>query len=263
MEKIFREIKQKMILRQNTKLNFPAHVHDDIELVFVEEGGGTAYCDGKQYLLQKDTFFLVFPNQVHRYVDCGGSRYMVVIIKPTDLLGYTQIFGQGVPVSALMHVREPEERSLPQLLKMALEEFQRNGPSTVVAAYLTALFGKLLGTYEIQKTAVTGDTVLQILQYCKTHYREDITVGTVAEQLGISQSSVSHIFSTRLSMNFCSYINSLRLADAEKLLKNQNYSVTEVAGRCGFSTIRTFNRAFLKQYGMPPSHYRKMQKKPG
>jgi AraC-like DNA-binding protein len=34
-------------------------------------------------------------------------------------------------------------------------------------------------------------------------------------------------------------------------------SVTEIAGFVGFNTSRTFNRAFIRHMGTPPSEYRK------
>ena len=123
--------------------------------------------------------------------------------------------------------------------------------------YLTALFGKLLKHYPIQKTRVANDTLSQILQYCAEHYKENISVEEVADKLRISRSTVSHLFNERLAMNFCDYINSLRLSDAVKLLKNGKNTITEVSDLSGFSTIRTFNRAFLKRYGISPSEYRK------
>ena len=128
---------------------------------------------------------------------------------------------------------------------------------------MTALFGKLLPFYPIQKTNYSQENVLKILQYCMDHYKEELTVKTVAESLHVSRSCVSHIFSDRLSMNFCDCINSLRLKEAEQLLKNRQYSVTEVAGLSGFPTIRTFNRAFLKKHGVSPSVYRKEIKSEG
>lgn len=256
MEKFFREVKQKMIFRASEKLDFPAHIHDDIELVFVQSGGGVAYCDGVRYTLEKNAFFLVFPNQVHRYAECIDSRYIVLIVKPSQLLLLEQVFEQGAPVSALWRMEAGCE-DIATLLQMAKKEFEETGDSIVVAAYLTALFGKLLAHYQLKKDTLTHNTVLQVLHYCTAHYREEISVGSVAAQLGLSKSSVSHIFSTRLSMHFCNYINSLRLEDAVQLLKNKNYSVTDVASRCGFPTLRTFNRAFLKQYGISPSAYRK------
>lgn len=257
MQAIFREIKSKIIFHQKTNPNFPAHVHDDIELLYTQKGRGTAYCDGKKYTLADGTWFLAFPNQVHHYADCADGEYWVLIMKPFELLRYGQIFLKGVPDSAVYRFEKGQDDGLEYLLKIACQEHVRDGYSDVIAAYLTVIFGKLLPFFSVKKMEFSRETVLKILQYCTTHYKENLTVASVADSLSISRSCVSHIFSTRISMNFCDYINSLRLAEAEKILNNKNYTVTEVAGMSGFSTIRTFNRAFLKKHGISPSAYRK------
>ncbi len=257
MQKIFREIKDKLIFNNESELNFPAHIHDDIELVFVKKGGGTAYCDGKKYILSENSFFLVFPNQVHHYIDCPKGEYVLIIIKPSVLRSFKGVFEEGVPSSALWHFEQNCDDNIVCLLDMAIKDYIRYGDSLIIEAYLAALFGKLLNFYTIEKTRTSPQTILQILQYCAAHYKENITVHSVAETLHISRSTISHIFSSRLSINFCDYINSLRLIEAEQLLKNKNYSITEISYLCGFSTIRTFNRAFLKRYGISPSDFRK------
>ena len=257
MSEIFREIKNKLIFKNEKELNFPAHIHDDIELVFVKKGGGTAYCDGKKYTLSENSFFLVFPNQVHHYSDCPEGEYVLIIIKPSVLRSFKGVFEEGVPSSALWHFEQNCDDNIVCLLDMAMKDYIRYGDSLIIEAYLTALFAKLLNFYNIEKTRTSPQTILQILQYCTAHYKENITVHSVAETLHISRSTVSHIFSSRLSINFCDYINSLRLIEAEQLLKNKNYSITEISYLCGFSTIRTFNRAFLKRYGVSPSDFRK------
>lgn len=253
MQEIFREIKTKIQLESRPNLNFSAHIHEDLELVYVKKGAGFAFCDGKKYELHPGVFFLAFPNQVHRYAECETGEYLVLIIKPAQLLSYGEVFLDGAPVSA---VTEGEKKTV-DLLELALEEYRQEGYSPVISAYLTALFGRLLRQYPLEKEPVSRDTVLEILQYCNRHYREELSVSDLAEALSISRSSVSHIFSQRIGMNFCDYVNSLRLTDALSLLRNKNFSVTEVAERCGFGTIRTFNRAFLKQYGVPPTQYRR------
>lgn len=257
MQQIFRETKSRIAFRKGPVLNFPAHIHDDIELVYVKNGSGTAYCDGKKYVLEDNSWFLVFPNQVHHYADFCGGEYLVLTMKPSDLLRYNEIFMKGVPDSALYRFPAGEDDGIGYLLEIAYREYVRDGYSDVIAAYLTALFGKLIPFYNIERANYLRDNVLRILQYCTDHYKEDLTVETVAESLRISHSCVSHIFSTRISMSFCDYVNSLRLAEAERILRNKNYSVTEVANVSGFPTIRTFNRAFLKKYGISPSAYRK------
>ncbi len=255
MKEVFREIKREIEFYSTSCLDYAAHVHEDIELVYVKEGGGTAYCDGKKYHLTPRSFFLVFPNQVHHYTDCNKGEYVLLIVKPTSLLSHNEIYMKGYPVSALYTADSSD--NTPHVLNLALEEYLNNDYSTVVEAYLTALFEKLLQHYEIEKGKVANDTVLRVLQYCTTHYKEDITVSDVADHLQISRSSVSHIFSLRLAVSFNDHINALRLLDAVHLLKNKDYSMTEIAAIAGFPTIRTFNRVFSKHYGMTPTEYRK------
>ena len=255
MQKVFREIKKNPYICKTESLNFSAHIHEDIELVFVKRGGGIAYCDGKKYVLKENSFFIVFPNQVHRYEECNSGEYILLIIKSTKLLSYSNVFLEGAPVSAVWSFCDNGDDNAVLLFETALNESERDGYSPIISAYLTALFGKLLKAYKIEKSRVSGNTVLQILEYCSAHYKENISVGEIALNLHISRSSVSHIFSTRLAMNFCDYINSLRLADALQLIKSGNYSITEVSNLSGFQTLRTFNRAFLKHYGISPSRY--------
>ena len=251
MSQIFREIKSHISFRKVKNPDFPAHIHDDIELVFVKRGEGAAGCDGKKYMLSDNMWFLTFPNQVHYYTDFIPGEYYVLILKPTALLRYNGVFLAGAPECAV-HT----DSSILWLLETAFQEHQQDGFSEIIAAYLTALFGKLLPHYPIEKAPFPRDTVQRILQYCADHYREELTVGTVAERLSVSRSCVSHIFSSRIGVNFCDYINTLRLTDAEELLRNGNYTVTEIANLSGFTTIRTFNRAFLKKHGISPSAYR-------
>ena len=101
---------------------------------------------------------------------------------------------------------------------------------------------------------------MKILNYCSLNYKENISVDDVANALSISRSTVSHTFGNQLKVGFCDYINMLRLVEARELLRNSDLSITEIAQNTGFETIRTFNRAFLKERGISPSQYRKVQK---
>ncbi len=252
MENIFREFKQEITFFSTKCLDFPAHIHEDIELVYVRRGHATVYCDGTKYLLTDRSFFIAFPNQVHHYIDSDDGDYILLIVKPADR---EQLFN-GHPVSSVCD--DPDDHTV-MLLEMALKEYEQDGYSPVIAAYLSVFFTKLMTFYEMQSNTATNNTVYRILRYCNEHYREEITVSSLAEELHLSKSSVSHIFSMRLGISFSDHINSLRLNDAVHLLKLGHYSVTDVSQRAGFPTIRTFNRAFLKQYGMSPSAYKKLQ----
>lgn len=257
MQKIFRETKWRLILEERNILDFPTHIHEDIEVVFIKKGKGVACCDGKKYNLKENSFFIAFPNQVHYYEDFSIGRYLILIIKAGDLLGYNKVFFEGVPDSSRIEFENNDDDGIIELLETAKNEFERDGRSTIIDAYLTAFFGKLLKRFEIRKNENNSDTVIRIIDYCSSHFKENISLNSVAKDLHLSRSTVSHVFSSKLTLNFCDYINSLRLTEAVKLLKNRDYSITEISYMSGFTTIRTFNRAFIKRYGVTPTQYKK------
>ncbi|MBQ5815871.1 MAG: AraC family ligand binding domain-containing protein, partial [Oscillospiraceae bacterium] len=49
MQDFFRETKTKPYFERTDTLNFPPHIHDDIELIYTRRGEGCAFCDGKEY----------------------------------------------------------------------------------------------------------------------------------------------------------------------------------------------------------------------
>ena len=63
-------------------------------------------------------------------------------------------------------------------------------------------------------------------------------------------------------LSFPEYIKGLRIRHALKILgENPDISITELADRCGFYTVRTLQRAFLTSTGQTPSEYAKKLKK--
>ena len=101
------------------------------------------------------------------------------------------------------------------------------------------------------------DGVSRVLSYCAQHYRESLTVDTVAAALYVSRSYISHAFRRRVGMDFRDYINALRLTEAATRLAETTDAVTEIALQVGFSSLRTFDRAFLARYGVTPREYRR------
>ena len=252
MDKFFREVRKKLYFSKDDNINFPTHIHDDMEIIYVIRGGGTAYCDGKKYSLEAGCVFVVFPEQIHSYVDCPDGEYILLVINPSRLLYLEEFIRSRVPVSALCSATP----TLDSLFLNALAEFRRKSGDVIIDGYLTAFLGKLFESISFQKRIEFGDTVSRILQYCTQHYQGPITAQELCQNLHISQSHVSHIFTNRLKISFPDYINSLRLNKAVLLLRESGLNMTQVAERAGFPTIRTFNRVFFKQFGCAPSEYR-------
>lgn len=98
--------------------------------------------------------------------------------------------------------------------------------------------------------------VKEALGYIAEHYGEsDISVKVVAENLGLSESHLSHIFKKETDYTVNSYITRYRIRSAMNLLKNCRYKVYEVADMVGYRDITYFSTIFKKITGLNPSEY--------
>ena len=64
-------------------------------------------------------------------------------------------------------------------------------------------------------------------------------------------------FHSRISMHFSQYVNWYRVDTATELLRNTKLSITEIATRSGFQSIRSFNRIYRAFTGVSPSEVKK------
>ena len=257
MQKVFRELIRDIKIDIRTVLDYPPHIHSDIEMVYIKNGTTRAFCNGEEYLLKSGDIFLTFPNQVHHYSDCSKDcRSILLIMNPSLAFGYTDTLMERTPTSAVYAPTE-NDQYLYEIIEMTYKESLVNPDKSVIVALSTAIIGKLLKGYTFQDINSPNALIARILKYCSANFREEITIRGIARELNISESHISHTFKNKLRVSFCDYINSMRLIEAARLLKDKNLTITEISNSCGFGTIRTFNRVFHKHFGVTPSEYRK------
>lgn len=99
------------------------------------------------------------------------------------------------------------------------------------------------------------EPISPIMQFNPSHDLEYVSFHDQARRLGSKYNYKPPLFSQSFLSGFCEMIN-MRLHDeAARLLREPGASITEVAARSGFSTIRSFNGAFRKQFSMTPTEY--------
>ncbi|MCQ2385529.1 MAG: AraC family transcriptional regulator [Clostridia bacterium] len=102
--------------------------------------------------------------------------------------------------------------------------------------------------------AKQNNTLLfEILSYTEAHFRENITLSSVAEHLGYNSEYLSRFFHTSLGIHFKTLVNQYRLEYASRLILDGKKTITEAAFESGFQSIRSFNRVFLQLTGKQPS----------
>lgn len=83
----------------------------------------------------------------------------------------------------------------------------------------------------------------------------------LADFAGLTQDALGQLIKNERGTSVRAYINSFRLEEARKILgSDSTEGIAEIAGRLGFGTSRTLQRAFKERYDMSPSQYREASK---
>ena len=99
---------------------------------------------------------------------------------------------------------------------------------------------------------------LYICDYISTHCTEDLTLDFVADLAGFSKYHFTRLFKQFTNVSFYKYLNQKRIATAEELLVNPEYTITDVALRSGFSSLSSFIRMFKIIKNCTPTEFRNM-----
>lgn len=100
----------------------------------------------------------------------------------------------------------------------------------------------------------------QLFSEEKIYLQPTLNVNELASKLGTNRTYLSSYLNHQLNTTFYAYINQWRLKEAEKLLRDQDLSLEEVAMKSGFNSLTSFRRYFVSAKGMTPTSFRKKQK---
>ncbi len=79
----------------------------------------------------------------------------------------------------------------------------------------------------------------------------------IAKEFGWSSRQIRRIVQKELGVSPIELVQTRRLLLAKQLLTETRLPIIEVAHASGYSSVRRFNDAFSRRYGIPPSHFRK------
>ena len=107
-----------------------------------------------------------------------------------------------------------------------------------------------------------GDSLVNQLKNLMTEeklYRQEgLTQRILADRLDISPQQLSALFGFHMNINYYSYINNFRIAEAKELLINQpRMKILEIALHVGFNSQSSFYNAFKTVSGISPGEFRK------
>ncbi len=109
---------------------------------------------------------------------------------------------------------------------------------------------------ETKKYAASAEAIQKALQYIDEHVTENLTLGEIASAVYLSESRFGHLFKSITGITPVDYIETVRLSNAQKMLKETKQPITEIAIDCGYDNISYFIHRFKLKTGTTPGKYR-------
>ena len=118
----------------------------------------------------------------------------------------------------------------------------------------------IMSLQQFLQTRITSsqETICELMeQYLKKNFKQDISLGDMAEHFGFTNEYLGKIFKKHTGRTPSKYLKRLRINEAKRLLVNQpELEIQKVAELVGYKDNFYFSRIFKAQVGIQPSEYR-------
>lgn len=98
--------------------------------------------------------------------------------------------------------------------------------------------------------------IAKATEYLQAHYKETVTVESLAKLCGMSLSGFHNYFKKHTTLSPLQYQKSLRLMEAKRLISQENLPVASAAFQVGYESPSQFSREFKRYFGSAPSEKR-------
>jgi YesN/AraC family two-component response regulator len=97
----------------------------------------------------------------------------------------------------------------------------------------------------------------RILAYMQSNYMNDLSLDHLADRMNLHPNYISSLFRKETGDTFVNYLNSLRIREAQRLLRTQHHlNVCAIGQQVGYDTKHYFTKVFKKYTGATPGAYR-------
>ncbi|MNZ91735.1 HTH-type transcriptional activator Btr [compost metagenome] len=103
----------------------------------------------------------------------------------------------------------------------------------------------------------TTDWVHAVDRYIRAHYRDNFTLGQLAEQFDLNPAYLSRVFKKMKSVSPLDLLIELKIEEAKRLIQaNPRSLFKDVAFQLGYEDAFHFSKLFKKWTGVTPTEYK-------
>lgn len=264
--------------RMKSCFDYPLHVHEDIELNYLQDCPGARRVVGDSVELVGDYDLVLIGPGLEHYWDqhqCTSTKIREITmqfrhtsidngflnkkqLKPiTDLLELSRsgvVFGFDTVVKARILIEQMMSATGFYKVLKFIELLYVLGESKDYRVLASNTFAHIDNSTDSRR-------IHKIEDYVQQHFSEEIRLETVSALIYLSPTAFSRFFKLHTGRTFSDYVIEVRLGHAGRMLAESLKPIQEICYECGFNNISNFNRIFKRKRGFTPSEFREIYRK--
>lgn len=244
------------------------HFHNVMEIGCCHKGEGFIYVEDKKIPYSNGTITIFPKNVIHDTISKVGSMnfWEYVFVDEDAIMDKFGLksFENGnlfIGIESSYYVGN-DNTDMVDGVHALLKEFKNREnyykeKANLITLNLFYSFSRVIAPSFINNDIIKNrSTILNALDYINNKYDESVTVASLAKKFNMSEPYFRKIFKSIVGKSPLEHINKVRIQKACVLLLREEESIINVAMMCGFSSVSTFNRNFIRYVGCTPSTYR-------
>ena len=253
--------------------------HDFWEMVYIDKGEMICTADKNRFVLKSGELTFHKPNEFHNLSGNKSVAPNVSIItfesKSREMKYFegkifklnseekailSMLFSEGLCAFRLVDPKNPLLQRLKKienapigasqmtknLLEIFLIKLRRNKEMLTKQKRRSYMINGVEIPYELKA----------ILDYLEENLSNKVTVSAIAEHFGKSESTIKNLFATYCEGGIIKYFHSLKINEAKRMIREENYNISQIADMLGFDNPQYFSKFFRTLTGMAPSEYK-------
>ncbi|QNM84722.1 helix-turn-helix transcriptional regulator [Polaribacter pectinis] len=259
---------------------YPKHKHNFFELTFILKGKGKHVFNDSDVTYEKGDVFFLTPKDEHEFLVEEPSKFGILKFTEQLFLENTSfntdkdlkaqveeiIFNASISDKSINAYKE-DKKQLLYLYKMIKTELEnpnlrsRNIILELFGALLLIISRNLISNVDYLSNPILSEKekIENILGYIRLHLfdADKMKIKALADTFNMSANYISIYVKKQTGISIKDYIIKSKLKLAERLLKESNLNITQIAAKTGFVDVSHFSKIFKNKYGKRPSEYYK------
>lgn len=250
-----------------------AHTQICNEISYVVSGKCTFFTNGKPMQASPGDIHIISTGNIHRILADKDEQLRFTYIgfrfkseaEKSDLGKLKNFYNSSLPF--LLNDKNYTRTYMSQMLSEIYAKLSYN--KIMINAYVNQLLVHIYRVYGIEGAEIynqtiedakvkhiIGHTTYLVIRYVDNNILNIKSIKGVAENLGYSSSYLSHLFRAKMGLTLQQYINQKKIESSFELLKDDQFSITQIAEALNYETIQSFCKMFRRSIGCTPTEYR-------